>query len=182
MVKVRLDKFREIKEKYNDFYQTFYSRGKGTVFDTKKGIWGPSGTDDVYDLFVKIKLKDHKSFLDIGSGDGKVVLIASLFCENAVGVEFDKGLNDVGLKIKKQLGLKAKLLCKDFFEHDFSKYDILFINPDKGFKFGLEKKLIEEMKDKAKLFVYNQIFSPRFMKKGKTYWFGQVPVIQYTKG
>ena len=40
---------------------------------------GPSGTQDIYDFFVKIKLERYKNFIDLGSGDGKVVLIASLF-------------------------------------------------------------------------------------------------------
>ena len=174
------DKFRQIKEKYNDFYQTFYAKGKGTVEDTEKGIWGPAGTQEVYDLFVRIKLQNHKRFLDLGSGDGKVVLIASLFTK-ATGIEFDKKFNDAGIKIRDDLKLKAELIQGDFFKHDISKYDIIFINPDQGFHKGLEEKLLKEMSPKAKLFIYNNIFLPRFLKKGKTYWFSGIPVISYTK-
>ena len=177
---MKLDKFRQIKEKYNDFYQTFYDKNKGTVFDTEKGIWGPSGTDDVYELFVKIKLQNFKNFLDLGSGDGKVVLIASLFTK-ATGIEFDKGLNDIGKKIAKELKLKAELIKGDYLKKDISKYDIIFINPDQGFHKGLEDKLLKEMNEKAKLFIYNNIFQPRFLKKGKTYWFNGIPVIVYKK-
>ena len=178
---MNLDKFHKLKEKYNDFYQTFYSKGKGTVVDTAKGIWGPAGTQDVYEFFVKIKLGNYKSFLDLGSGDGKVVLIASLFGVEATGIEYDKKLADVGIKICDELGLKAEFIVGDFFEHDWSKYDIIFINPDQGMHKGVEDKLLREMKDDAKLFVYNNIFLPRFLKKGKTYWFNGIPVIRYRK-
>jgi predicted RNA methylase len=149
------------------------------VGDTLKGIWGPAETQDVYDFFVKIKLQNYKNFLDLGSGDGKVVLIASLFTD-ATGIEYDKELIEVGNRIKKQLKLKAKFLKADFLEHDLSKYDFIFINPDKGFEKGIEEKLIKEMNPKAKLFVYNKIFLPRFMKKGKTYLFNGIPIISYT--
>lgn len=180
-IKIRIDKFRQIQEKYNDFYQTFYAKGKGTVADTEKGIWGPAGTQDIYDFFVKIKLNTFKNFLDLGSGDGKVVLIASLFGVKSIGIEFDKELNNFGIKIRDELKLKAELIQGDFFKHDFSKYDLIFINPDKGFEYGLEDKLLKEMSAKARLFVYNNIFLPRFLKKGKTYWFNGIPVIGYTK-
>lgn len=180
-IKIRLDKFHEIKEKYDEFYSTFYAKGKATVRDTEKGIWGPSGTQDVYDLFVKIKLEKFRNFIDLGSGDGKVVLIASLFGVNAVGIEFDKGLVEIGEKIRGELGLKARFIQGDFLKHDLSKYDLIFINPDKGFEQKLEKKLIKEMDDKAMLFVYNEIFKPRFLKKGKSYWFDGIPVIGYRK-
>jgi hypothetical protein len=45
----------------------------------------------------------------------------------------------------------------------------------------LENKLLKEMKKDAKLFVYNNIFLPHILKKRKTYWFEQVPVIGYSK-
>jgi hypothetical protein len=85
----------------------------------------------------------------------------------------------VGIKIRDKLGLKADLIRGDFFENDFSKYDVIFINPDTGFHKGLEDKLLKEMKPDARLYVYNNIFLPRFLKKGKTYRVGLSPVIVY---
>ena len=54
---MNLDKFREIKEKYDSFYSSFYAKGKGVISDTEKGIWGPAGTQDVYDFFVNKTLQ-----------------------------------------------------------------------------------------------------------------------------
>lgn len=149
--------------------------------DTAKGIWGTAITQDIYDFFVKIKLNKYKNFIDLGSGDGKIVLIASLFGVNVTGIEFDKDLIKTSIKIRDELKLKTEFIQGDFLKHDLSKYDFIFINPDKGFHLGLEDKLLKEMSPTAKLFVYNNIFLPRFLKNGKSYLFGGIPIICYTK-
>jgi len=148
--------------------------------DTEKGFWGASITEHLYEFFKKINLQNYKNFLDLGSGDGKVVLIASLFGLKATGIEFDNDLIKKSKKIRDELKLKADFIQSDFLKHDISQYSVIFVNPDKGFERGLEDKLIKNMNPKAKLIVYNQIFLPRFLKKGKTYWFDQVPITIYT--
>lgn len=176
--------FNKIKAEYDDYYKSFLKQGKIPVWDTKVGIFGASVSDFVYEFFKKIKLSGYKNFLDLGSGDGKVVLIASLFTKST-GIEFDKELVDKSNEIKEKIGLKAdfglktEFICGDFLKQDLGKYDFIFINPDKGFDKGLEEKLLKEMK--GKLFVYNFVFAPRLLKKGKTYWFGQTPITVYTK-
>ena len=41
--------------------------------DTEVGFWGTAACDDVFELFQKINLSKFKNFIDLGSGDGKVV-------------------------------------------------------------------------------------------------------------
>lgn len=178
---MRIDKFRGLREKYNEFYDLFYAKGKVPMGDTEKGIWGIANTQDIYDFFVKIKIQKYKNFIDLGSGDGKVVLIASLFGVNAVGIEFDRELIKTSIRIRDELGVKADIIQGDFLKEDLSKFDFIFINPDKGFEYGLEDKLLKEMQQKARLFIYNNIFLPRFLKKGKSFWFGGIPIIGYKK-
>jgi hypothetical protein len=172
-------KFEEIAKEYDTFYKSLLKKGKMILRDTEKGIWGISVSENVYDLFKKINLSKYKNFLDLGSGDGKVVLIASLFGVKATGIEYDKELYNKSVKIKSKLNLKAEFIKGDFFKHDWSKYDIIFINPDQGFHKGVEDKLLKELN--GKLFVYNFVFEPRFLKKGKKYWFDQTPVTVYSK-
>src|SRR3989344_4233275 len=148
------------------------------VRDTEKGIWGPSSISNVFELFKKIKLDKYKNFLDIGCGDGRVVLVASLFT-NATGIEFDKELIETGNKIKQKLNLKAHLIQDDFYNHDFSKYDIIFTNPDTGFYNGMEDKLLKELN--GLLLVYNNTFLPRFLKRGKTYWINGIPITEFAR-
>ena len=177
----RIKKFGLLKQKYDEFYKSFYTKGSIPVGDTEKGIWGAAITGHIFEFFKKIKLQNYKNFIDLGSGDGKVVLTASLFGVKATGIEFDRDLIKTSIRIRDELGLKAEFLQEDFLKQDLSGYDIIFINPDKGFEYKLENKLLKEMRPEAKLFVYNNIFLPNILKKGKTYWFEQVPIIGYNK-
>jgi protein-L-isoaspartate O-methyltransferase len=176
---LRDKKFTEIKSAYSQFDRELREKFLYVVRDTAKGIWGTSSMDTVFTLFKKIHLGQKKQFLDIGCGDGRIVLIASLFTK-AAGIEIDKSLINKGNEIKSKLKIKnARLICDDFFSHDIKKYDIIFINPDKGFHHGLENKLLKELN--GKLIVYNNIFMPRFLKRGKTHWIDQVPITEFTR-
>ncbi|MBI2128907.1 methyltransferase domain-containing protein [Candidatus Woesearchaeota archaeon] len=175
-----LEKYSELKKAYDAYGNLLLRQGKLLYKDTEKGIWGITPCEDLVNLFIKMGLEKYKTFLDIGSGDGRAVLTAALFGINAAGIEIDDELIKVSNEIKNKLKIKnAKFMKKDFFEEDFSKYDVLFINPDKGFHLGLEDKLLKELK--GRLFVYNQIFTPRFLKKARIIWVGQMPVIDYTR-
>ncbi|MBD3310088.1 hypothetical protein GF351_02620 [Candidatus Woesearchaeota archaeon] len=161
MLKSRLN---VIKQEYDSFYKALLSRGKLPAKDTGKGYWGTADPEEVFTLFQELKLQSYRSFLDLGSGDGKVVMIASLFTR-AAGIEYDQELHEKAEEIRKRLSLKAKLIRGDFFGHDLSKYDIIFIFPDKPMNRGLEKKLKKEFK--GKLVHYGFHFHPRKLKLEK---------------
>lgn len=173
-----LTQFNQIKHEYQNFDKETIEQFRLVIRDTEKGIWGPADLDTCYNFFKKIKLQNFKNFLDLGSGDGRIVLLASLFT-NATGIEFDQDLHEVAKKINQKLNLNANLIQDDFFKHDLSKYDIIFINPDNGFHKGLEDKLLKEMSPQTRLYIYNNIFLPRFLTKGKTYHLGNAPIIVY---
>ena len=160
--------FRKIKQEYDDFYRHLMKKGKLPMWSTSKGFWNASIAGEVHEAFKKLKLNKFKNFLDIGSGDGKVVLIASLFCRNAEGIEIDKFLHNKAVEIKNKFNISnATLHNADFFKHDFSKYDVLFLAPDAPLERGLENKLLNEMK--GKLIHYGHHFQPKFLKKEKDF-------------
>ena len=153
-------KYDLIKAEYDNFYRSLLAKGKLPMWSTKKGFWNASISDEIFEAFKRLKLEKFKNFLNIGSGDGKVTLIASLFCKNAEGIEIDKNLHDKGLEMQRKLDIKnATLHNADFFLHNFSKYDVLFVSPDVPFERGLEKKLLKEMK--GKLIHYGHHFHPQ---------------------
>ncbi len=175
------EKFRQIKRRYERFYRKFREKSQYPVADTEKGIWGYADTDSVFQFFKDIHLENYGSIVDIGSGDGKVVLIASLFGVKAVGIEYDKDLITISNRIKEELGLKGEFIQGDYLEQDLGSYDIIFTNPDKGFHLKVEEKLLKDMTDTSILFVYNDLFQPRFLEKGRKLWYNQIPIIEYKK-
>lgn len=172
------EKFEQIKKEFDEHDRSLRKNFRLIVRDTEKGIWGPADLETCFELFKQIGLEKASSFIDLGSGDGRIVLVASLFTK-AAGIEIDEDLIKVGLRTRDKLGSKADLVKGDFFKVDLSQYDVLFINPDTGFYNGLEDKLLKEMKPGARLYVYNNIFLPRFLEEEKSFGLGLAPVIVY---
>ena len=147
--------FNKIHDTYSKRRSRLLMEGK-SQHPTSHGYWAASEPNQVYDLFRKIKLNEYKSFLDLGSGDGIVAAIASLFTEST-GIEIDKSLHKAAADIKNKLKLNHTLKNKDYMDEDLSKYDIIFISPDNYFH-KLEKKLVEEFK--GTLIITDNIFMP----------------------
>lgn len=172
--------FTLIKKEYDNFYRELLKKGKLPMWSTSKGFWNAAISDEVYEAFKKIRLNQFKNFLDIGSGDGKVVLVASLFCENAEGIEIDNLLHNKAVEMQRKFKLSNVMFHnKDFFEHDFSKYDILFLAPDTPLERGLENKLLKEMK--GKLIHYGHHFHPRFLKKEDSFLVNENLISVYSR-
>jgi len=170
-------RFNQIKQAYAEFENYLKDSGKGLVYRTEKGIYGTTNLDAIFRFFKEIGLQNYKSFLDLGCGDGRVVLIASLFTK-ATGIEYDQDLISIAEKIRNQLNIDCELITGDYLAHDLTSYDIVFMNPDHEFG-ELDEKLRKELM--GPLFIYNNIFAPESLKKGKSYWPSQVPVIKYSK-
>lgn len=172
--------FSQIKNEYGSFYRSILKNGRLPMWSTGKGFWNASIADEVYQTFKTIKLHQFKNFLDIGSGDGKVVLIASLFCKNADGIEIDKFLHNKAVEIKNKFKINNIAFHNgDFFLHDFSKYDALFLAPDAPLERGLENKLLREMN--GTLIHYGHHFHPRFLKKEDSFLINGTLVSLYSK-
>lgn len=156
--------FEKIKETYLEFEHALLRAGKVPFKETEKGLWGVTHLDALFELFQKLKLDTHNSFIDIGSGDGRVVLVAALFGVKALGIECDPWLVDTSLKLRRRINLphcsKARLLEGDFMEHNLSEYNIVYCSPDKPFyRTTMEQKLLTELE--GKLIVHGWEFHPQ---------------------
>ena len=169
--------FNIIKREYEEYYRNMLRQGQLPVKDTGIGFWGPSITEEIFEVFKKLKLHKYESFIDLGAGDGKVVLIASLFCKKTVGIEFDPILLGKALEIKEKLKLNATFYHGDYFYHNISKYDIVFCYPDKPMYRGLEEKLLRELR--GKFIHYGHHFYPSQLKKIKSFLINNTPISIY---
>lgn len=155
--------FDILKNKYDEFDKSLISQGKYLGKETEVGFWGVTPLKEAYDFFREFGLHRHQNFLDLGSGDGRIVLLASLFDIQAHGLEMDEEIIDAGINHRDQLRLpqfaNTKFLQKDFLEHGIEGYDVIFISPDKPFfRSGLDRKLFSEMN--GKLIVHGWEFHP----------------------
>jgi protein-L-isoaspartate O-methyltransferase len=170
-------KFDAIKQFYSKRHAGLLLSGKAQR-STQSGYWAASDPQQLFELFQQLHLERFKNFLDLGSGDGIVVAIASLFTSSA-GIEIDAKLHKEALGIKKQLGLDYSLKCADYLEEDFSKYDFIFINPDNYF-YRLEKKLVEGFK--GTLVITDNMFKPLTLNAKSNLSVGGIEFSVYSVG
>ncbi|MFO7710377.1 MAG: class I SAM-dependent methyltransferase [Candidatus Woesearchaeota archaeon] len=155
-----LHKYLKIKQEYENLLHKRLKEGRLPLKDTGIGYWAITSTDDIYALFRKINLHEYKSFIDLGSGDGRVAAIASIFTK-ATGIEYDKELHEIAASMPHS----AQLIQGDFMEHDLSAYDIIFINPDKH-SVELEEKFHNELN--GTLIVFGNEFHPKTLSHVQT--------------
>ena len=134
----------------------FYQKGTTPFYETELGWWGTADAESVYITFKEFLKKEHK-FLDLGSGDGKIVAIASLFCDQVEGIEIDEQLIQKSNQVKQQLNINAKFAKENFFKINLKNYDVIFINPDQPI-LALMDKIKQEFK--GILIVYNNLHLP----------------------
>lgn len=157
-----MESFQKIETFYKQYYHELKTKGVHSYKQTEKGFWFSSVSSEVFDLFRTIKLEQFNHLADLGSGDGKVALIASLFTKST-GIECDEELVKRSIQIEEKLGLQNVQFVKgDFLKEDLSSYDILFIYPDNPL-IRLEQKILKEFG--GDLIVCGGIFLPEKLIK-----------------
>lgn len=121
-----------------------------------KGLFYPSLLEDVLPAFTEA-VKPGVRFLDLGSGDGRVVFMAALLGAQAEGVEYDRALHRIAIESRRRLaGMidpdRAVLRRGDFFEEDLRPYGLFFyFEAGSSLEDRLLEKLRREMNDDAVL-------------------------------
>jgi ribosomal protein L11 methylase PrmA len=109
----------------------------------------PSNPKKLKSVFDELNIDLRgKNFLDLGSGDGRVVVWAVKNGMSAEGIEINPYLSLLSkLRIKlNRASSKAKILNKNFKNHNFSKYDIVYTYIFKEYIDEIEDKLFNQMK------------------------------------
>ena len=173
----RFARFEEMKAHYKMLDDDGLRRGELPMGETTHGFWGTTNMNDAWLLFRRIGLERFTRFVDLGTGDGRIVAIASLFT-HAVGIEGDEDLVRKGKDAWEHLGLRdAELKLQDFYDEPLGAYDIAFMFPDKAFDARLVGKLLEEFH--GHLLLYNDIYLPVMLPKGRKIWIEQLPVTPF---
>jgi len=109
----------------------------------------PSNLRSLNNLYKKgrIKLPQDTKFIDLGSGDGRIVVWAAKNGAQAEGIEFNPYLSlfsRVNILLRGQLG-KANILNKDFTRHDYSKYNVVYMYIFPRYMNMVKEKLFNEL-------------------------------------
>jgi hypothetical protein len=132
--------FKEVVSTYQRFYDSLRDRAGLPYRSTPLGMWAVSDARRVYEAFRFFRLSHYNHMAELGSGDGVVALIGSLFTR-VTGYESDEELYVKALEIRDKLNLvRASFLKQNYLEADLSPHDFLYLYPDKPF-YALEERL-----------------------------------------
>jgi len=126
--------------------------------EVEKGLFYPSLLEELVPPFERY-LEPGKTFLDLGSGDGRVVFLASFLGAKATGIEWDEALIKVSEKAQASLGGlvdpdRTHFIQGDFFAHSWADYDVIFYFDQSSHEVErLRKKMKEELRPDARLIV-----------------------------
>jgi len=126
--------------------------------DVTKGIFYPSLLQDILPALAR-HIRPGSKFLDLGSGDGRVVFLAGLLGAKAYGIEYEKNLVEISQKAGKSLedlidSKRIHLIQGDFFLQSWSDYDVIFYF-DRGSsdRERLEGKIAAELRPEGRFLV-----------------------------
>ena len=107
----------------------------------------PSNDKVVGQMITEIEKIKPKKIVEMGSGDGKLVIALAKKGFNVVGIELNPLLVLRSRKTIKKLHLenKATILWRNFWSFDTSSYDVLVIYLVTHVMPRLEKKLLKEL-------------------------------------
>jgi len=122
----------------------------------QRGLFYPSSLDDIR-AGIEAAVRPGLKFLDLGSGDGRVVFLAAVLGADATGIEYDTRVHAVAKEALARLAAtvpraRVRLRRGDFFRADWSGYDVIFYFGSGTFtEDRMFAKLAREMKPDAVL-------------------------------
>ncbi len=100
----------------------------------KDVVWIPSDQAVVDTMLDLAALTPEDTLVDLGSGDGRIVIGAARRGARAVGVEYDRALVDLSRRLAEEAGVsdRASFVRGDIFETDLSRATVItmFLLPE----------------------------------------------------
>jgi len=108
----------------------------------------------VRQMLILAELKPGENFYDLGSGDGRTVIMAAKdFGAKAVGVELREDLAKKALNTIFELGLeeRVEILQSDIFKIDLAQADVVFLYLTTSANEKIKPKLESELRPGARI-------------------------------
>lgn len=130
--------------------------------EVEKGLFYPSLLEEVLPALESYVAKGTR-FLDLGSGDGRVVFLANVLGARATGIEYDPEIAETSRRARDALAdildlERISIVEGDFFVHSWSGYDVIFYFDTSSLEHQrLRQKLRDELDPRARLIVGHEI-------------------------
>jgi SAM-dependent methyltransferase len=161
-------------QQINALFEYFESIGPqfDLAFAPEAGTYYPASIKSLNQVFNELRKNSiifpNQMFLDAGSGDGRVVALASIFGFDSYGIELNKQIYDSSvnnikkLYEKKIITHKPQLICGDILnsstyeslDKKFSEFQIIF--NFNTLPYELTTKIVQESKAST-IFIFNSI-------------------------
>lgn len=145
---------------YPEEYARKFIMGGGLLLN-EKGGFGISRGMKTIDMLLRQYIHEDDAFLDLGSGDGRIVLLAAQYAHSATGIEYDRTLCEISnkalgiLDVQKVIDSKSvTFLQGDFFDHSISDYDVIYLSFGSVDNTKVYEKVVEEMQVGKILILY----------------------------
>jgi SAM-dependent methyltransferase len=131
--------------------------------DVEKGLFYPSLLEELLPPFERA-LGEGTRFLDLGSGDGRVIFLANVLGAHATGMEYDPAMIQTTVRAQEALGdlldgERIELIEGDFFKSTWSGYDVIFyFDISSSEHQRVRTKLLQEMGPDTRLVVAYEIY------------------------
>jgi SAM-dependent methyltransferase len=86
----------------------------------KDVVWVPSPQSMVDRMLAMAEVKPGDTVIDLGSGDGRIVIAAAKRGARAIGIEYNPALVAYARRAAEREGVRAEFLHGDIFQSDFS--------------------------------------------------------------
>lgn len=99
------------------------------------------------------EVKPGEKAVDLGSGDGRILIALAQQGALATGYETDQDLLELAKKNIKDVNMSEKILLKqrDFWQEDLSSFSLVTCYPMPDIMEDLEKKLFSELKPTSRI-------------------------------
>ncbi len=117
------------------------------------GIFVPSQPKRIQKMIDFLEIKPGEKAVDLGSGDGRLVIALAKSGAESHGYEINPFLVSLARKNIKKAGLEGKAFVfqKNFWNESLSQFDIVTVYGINHIMKGLEEKLEKELKQNARV-------------------------------
>lgn len=117
------------------------------------GIYVPTKIEKIKKMVDFLEIKTGEKAVDLGSGDGRMVIALAKAGAESYGYEINPFLVALARKNIKKAGLeeKAFVFQKNFWKEDLSRFDIIAVYGILHIMKRLEVKLKKELKENARV-------------------------------